>query len=211
MSDEAIRTKLISELLEILAVRSAPIVLLDKIVDWHLSAVAARDTEIEALETAVEHLTAEKLEEAAEIEALRAANQRISDAWAEVIQREQRTENSHLYDTEKLESEIEALRVSRDRWKFEAREVGGYARETADTLAQALGYAGAQHAGLPLGSIGVARLAVDRIAQLARKVAAVEALCDKFGLDVYPSANTDDMPDRAVLVEDIRRALAGGE
>lgn len=46
---------------------------------------------------------------AAEVERLRAENERISGAWGEVIQREQRQDNAHLFDMNALRAERDAL------------------------------------------------------------------------------------------------------
>lgn len=40
-----------------------------------------------------------------------------------------------------------------------------------------------------------------------RALDAVVDACDKFGFSCYPSASTDDMPDRAILVADVLAAL----
>jgi hypothetical protein len=55
------------------------------------------------------HLMFELLPQAvAEVERLRADNERISAAWADVIQREQRGDNAHEYDVQQVEAERDA-------------------------------------------------------------------------------------------------------
>jgi hypothetical protein len=48
----------------------------------------------------------------AEVRRLRAANERISGAWADVIHREQLTRNAHFYDMDELRAERDALRAA---------------------------------------------------------------------------------------------------
>jgi hypothetical protein len=77
---------------------------------------------------------------ALEVERLRADNERISAAWADVIQREQRGDNAHEYDVQQVEAERDAAlaRIRAVEALFDRKPDAIYSHEEATGYSCAL-------------------------------------------------------------------------